>query len=60
MRLRARVNKLIDTGIIIISYVPVVLYVYACVGTHVHSAPQCLCAYTCTHAFAATQVRGHL
>ena len=31
MRLKARVNRIIDTGVMIISYVPVVLYVYACV-----------------------------
>ena len=31
MRVRARVNKLLDKSVIIISYVPVVLYVYACV-----------------------------
>jgi|ETNmetMinimDraft_24_1059892.scaffolds.fasta_scaffold57204_1 hypothetical protein len=31
MRVRARVNRIIDTGVMIISYVPVVLYVYACV-----------------------------
>ena len=39
MRVRARVNKLLDTGVIIISYVPVVLYVYACVlrGTNINN-----------------------
>jgi hypothetical protein len=39
MRVRARVNRIIDTGIIIISYVPVVLYVYACVlrGTNINN-----------------------
>lgn len=37
MRLRAKAARVIDTGIIIISYVPVVLYVYACVirGTNI-------------------------
>ncbi len=43
MRVRARVNKLLDTGIIIISYVPVVLYVYACVlrGTKTNPSRSC-------------------
>ncbi len=37
MRVRARVNRLLDTGVIILSYAPVVLYVYACVlrGTNI-------------------------
>ena len=37
MRVRARLNRLIDTGVIILSYTPIVLYVYACVlrGTNI-------------------------
>ena len=42
MKLKARVARLLDTGIIIISYVPVVLYVYACVlrGTNTNPNEQ--------------------
>ena len=43
MRLRAKAARVIDTGIIIISYVPVVLYVYACVirGTNITHNRSC-------------------
>ena len=42
-RLKARVGKAIDTGIIIISYLPVVLYVYACVLRGTNITYNCSC-----------------
>ena len=43
MRLRAKAARVIDTGIIIISYVPVVLYVYACVIRGTNITYNCSC-----------------